>query len=297
MFQSLKEAIRACCGEGREILSRQPVYGGDINEAVCLHLSGGDKLFLKKNSIGNVGFFRAEEAGLAAIKATGAIPVPRIYGYGIDRKEGFSFLLMEYIEAHGKAGDYWQGMGRNLARMHLADTKGLSGDPDKAYGFPEDNYIGASSQVNRPAGTWIDFFREARLEPQIRMAGRNFNSGQRKKLISLLDQLDRLLIEPERPSLLHGDLWGGNVICGSDGQAWLIDPAVYVGHREADLAMTQLFGGFPASFYRAYEDQYPMDPGYEDRRDLYNLYHLLNHLNLFGRGYLASVVNILNRYI
>ena len=108
--------------------------------------------------------------------------------------------------------------------------------------------------------------------------------------------LDRYLVEPEKPSLVHGDLWSGNFITGSDGQAWLIDPAVYVGHAEADLAMTELFGGFHPRFYAAYREVNPLQPGYEQRRDLYNLYHLLNHLNLFGRGYLSSVLRILSRY-
>ena len=142
----------------------------------------------------------------------------------------------------------------------------------------------------------MDFFRDCRLIPQMEMAGRYFDSSHRADFRRLLDRLPDLLPEPKAPSLLHGDLWSGNFITGTDGRAWLIDPAVYVGHAEADLAMTELFGGFSDRFYAAYREVSPLDPGYRERRDLYNLYHLLNHLNLFGAGYLSSVMEIVRRY-
>lgn len=143
---------------------------------------------------------------------------------------------------------------------------------------------------------WITFFRERRLLPQIQMAQRYFDSGTRRKCDRLLEHLGDYLEEPAFPSLIHGDLWSGNAVCGPDGKAWILDPAVYVGHFEAELAMTELFGGYPAAFYGAYREMNLYDAGYRDRRDLYNLYHLLNHLNLFGFSYLNSVQNILNRY-
>lgn len=141
----------------------------------------------------------------------------------------------------------------------------------------------------------MEFFRDCRLEPQFQDAARYFDREDRKRIIRFLDHLDEILVEPEHPSLLHGDLWGGNVIAGNDGRAWLIDPAVYVGHAEADLAMTELFGGFPPAFYDAYKEVAPLRPGYERRRDVYNLYHILNHLNLFGRMYLPEVRHMISR--
>ena len=150
---------------------------------------------------------------------------------------------------------------------------------------------------NRLEKTWYRFFRDCRLEPQFSKAQHFFDAVTRKRFIRLLDHLEDFLIEPSHPSLLHGDLWSGNFITGNDGQAWLIDPAVYAGHAEADLAMTQLFGGFHPAFYSVYEQINPLQPGYERRRDLYNLYHLLNHLNLFGSGYLSSVLRVLNAYV
>ncbi len=135
------------------------------------------------------------------------------------------------------------------------------------------------------------------MEPQIKWADRYFDDSVRRKLGKLLDKLPEILIEPEKPALLHGDLWSGNYITGSDGRAWLIDPAVYIGHPEADIAMTELFGGFSGRFYGAYEEISPLAPGYSDRRNIYNLYHLLNHLNLFGGMYLMEVIETVERYV
>ena len=177
--------------------------------------------------------------------------------------------------------------------MHRADCRHLA----EGFGFPEDNYIGATPQKNTPMTRWVDFFRECRLLPQIKMADQYFDTNTRRLCAKLLDHLDSFLPEPEFPSLLHGDLWSGNSAPGPDGKAWIFDPAAYVGHHEAELAMTELFGRCPEEFYRAYSEITPIDSGYRDRRDLYNLYHLLNHLNLFGGSYLGSVQQILRRYV
>ena len=206
----------------------------------------------------------------------------------------------------------------------------------KFYGFPKDNFIGRTPQQNRmePAAesdkttgtdnstetgkeagsstfnktgqpffsSWIDFFRQNRLEVQFKKAEKNFSEGELKKITKLLDSLEKIIVEPEKPSLLHGDLWRGNLMCteqkgGKSQTPVLIDPAVYVGNREADIAMTELFGGFPEEFYQAYRASFPLEPGYEERRDLYNLYHLLNHLNLFGQSYLEPVLSIVDEYL
>ena len=190
---------------------------------------------------------------------------------------------------------YWEIFGRELAAMHLADTGALV--PEGGFGFGSNNFIGATKQINDRNKSWIAFFREARLEPQFKMAERSFDDAFLKAAIKLLDKVDEVLIEPVRPSILHGNLWSGNSMTGRDGKAILIDPACYVGHAEADLAMTELFGRLLAEFYRSYNEANRLQPGYGDRRDMYNLYHMLNHLNLFGSGYLGSVRQIVKKYV
>lgn len=294
-YVSIESALDSLFGSGIRITSMDRVSGGDINEAYRLTLTDGRRIFMKANRKENMPFFTAEAAGLAAIAGTGAIGTPGVLCVGTDEEgAGCSFLLMEWIEGNGRVKDYWEVFARQLAAMHRAETGGFA--VEGKFGFSNDNYIGANGQANRVCGSWIDFFRECRLEPQFRRASRYFDAGGRKKVTKLLERLDDFLVEPEHPSLLHGDLWSGNVMTGNDGKAWLIDPAVYVGHAEADLAMTELFGGFPQIFYDVYQEEAPMQPGYERRRDLYNLYHLLNHLNLFGRAYLPSVVRVVEKY-
>lgn len=294
-YNSLESAIESIFGNEVHIVKESYVGGGDINNAFCLSLSNGERLFLKSNSIANRSFFDTEEEGIQAIRSTGVIDTPDLLCKGIDKERNISFLIMDMIESAKPVKDYWEIFGSELAQMHLSDTKGLV--LDSVYGFKDDNYIGASKQINRPKESWIAFFRECRLEPQFKMAERYFDDGFIRNAISLMDKLDKILIEPVTPSLLHGDLWSGNIMTGSKGKAMLIDPAVYVGHAEADLAMTELFGSLPGAFYKAYEEVNPLQPGYKDRRDLYNLYHLLNHLNLFGSSYLYSVIHLIKKYI
>ncbi len=293
-FPSLETAIHTLFGEETEIETTSRISGGDINEAYGLTLTGGSRIFMKTNAKENLSFFTAEAAGLAAIAGTEAIGTPRILGAGTDEgRGGYSFLLLEFISGRSRSRDYWENFAVQLAAMHRAPTAGLV--PDGKYGFGSDNYIGRRRQINRAHESWIGFFRECRLEPQFQSAARYFDRDDWKKIGRFLDHIDEILVEPEYPSLLHGDLWSGNVIVGNDGSAWLIDPAVYVGHAEADIAMTELFGRFPPAFYDAYKNAAPLQPGYERRRDIYNLYHLLNHLNMFGRMYLPEVKHILGR--
>ena len=289
---SLEEAIDGIFGKDLQIVGKQQVYGGDINRTYRLTLSDGASVFMKSNTLNNLTFFEAEAKGLEALRQTDAIGVPKVFGIGTDQST--SFLLMEYLEAAPKIDGYWEVFGRELAALHRADTGHLADNGN--FGFPADNYIGATPQKNTPMTSWADFFRECRLLPQIRMADRYFDTKLRQLSAKLLDRLDGYLSEPEFPSLLHGDLWSGNAAPGPDGKAWIFDPAAYVGHYEAELAMTELFGRYPQEFYRAYSEINPIDVGYRDRRDLYNLYHLLNHLNLFGGSYLGSVRQILSRY-
>ena len=289
-FSSLRDALYSLFGA--DMKYSEPVSGGDINESYRLTLENGENVFMKMNLGASESFFKAEADGLRAIADTGAISVPSVICYGMDN--GRAFLLLELIESGRKKRDFWELFGRALAMMHFADTSlYVSGGK---YGFISDNYIGRSVQKNNPHSDWISFFRDCRLLPQFRMAEKYFDRSERASIIKFLDKLDTLLIEPDRPSLLHGDLWSGNFMTDRDGNAVLIDPAVYVGSAEVDIAMTQLFGGFDSHFYGAYMEAVPMQPGYSDRRDIYNLYHLLNHLNMFGASYFSSVKRIIERY-
>ncbi len=295
-FTSLGHALTSLFGAGIQAAGMERIAGGDINEAYKLALTDGSYVFLKMNKEKNAPFFAAEALGLWAIQETGAIGTPQVFGIGKGSIGGQrrSFLLMEYMEGKKPVRDSWEIFGRQLAAMHRAKTGRFA--PGGTFGFVQDNYIGAGSQKNDARDSWVEFFRDCRLEPQFRRAFPYFDAGERKKAGKLLEKMGDILAEPDYPSLLHGDLWAGNVITGNDGKVWLVDPAAYVGHAEADLAMTELFGGFPQAFYKAYQEAAPLQPGYQQRRDVYNLYHLLNHLNLFGQAYFSSVKRILERY-
>lgn len=294
-FTSLNTAISSIFGNNIRILHTSPVAGGDINEASRLELTDGNCVFMKANRRENLSFFTAEACGLEAIAETGEIGTPELLGYGTDEgRGGFSFLLLGWIRGERRIPRYWETFAHQLAALHRAPADGFV--DGGTYGFFQDNYIGARAQKNVARDSWVAFFRDCRLEPQIRSAEAYFGAGELKRMGWLLDHLGDFLVEPEKPSLLHGDLWSGNVMAGNDGKAWLIDPAVYVGHAEADIAMTELFGGFSQTFYSAYREVGLLQPDYGRRRDLYNLYQLLNHLNLFGRSYLSSVRRILDEY-
>ena len=309
-YNSLAQALVSLFGNNVAISETDRLSGGDINKAYALHLNNGKHIFMKANAKQNAAFFTAEAAGLSAIAKTGTIGTPEILCTGTDDGEdvGYSFLLLKYIDGGKKRADYWETLARNLAAMHNADTSGFfdyeveepshsHSQPQPQFGFFQDNFIGARPQSNTPNESWISFFRDQRLAPQFKDADSYFSPTDRTKITKLLDHLEDFLVEPEKPSLLHGDLWAGNVMCGPDGNAMLIDPACYVGHAEADLAMTELFGGFPIEFYEAYKEVYTLQAGYENRRDLYNLYQLLNHLNLFGPTYLGPVLSIVGEYV
>ena len=289
----LNEALKSKYGSEVFIERRIPVSGGDINRAYALELSDGTRAFMKANRKENADFFRAETEGLDAIRQTGTVRVPEVIAAGIDGDE--AFLLLENISSDSGSMKSSEELGTGLARMHMADTSSFV--DGGRFGFTNDNYIGAGKQINDTKDNWIEFFIECRLVPQFRRAESYFDRDERKKTDTFLNRIDRYISEPDYPSLLHGDLWAGNYLIDADGHPWLIDPAAYVGHAEADLAMTELFGGFDRTFYDAYRATAGIDPGYRDRKDLYNLYHLLNHLNLFGSGYLYSVKSIINRYV
>lgn len=296
-YSSLAKALVSLFGNSVAITETDRLSGGDINKAYALTLNTGDRIFMKANAKENADFFTAEAAGLSAIEKTGTIGTPQVLCSGTDDGEevGYSFLLLRYVKSAKARNDYFEVLGRSLAAMHNADTSPFL--PEKKFGFFQDNFIGKRKQKNTPSESWISFFREKRLLPQFEAADSFFSDSDRKLNTKLLDHLEDFLLEPEKPSLLHGDLWNGNVIPDQEGRAILIDPAASIGHAEADLAMTELFGGFSPAFYDAYREVRPLQPGYEKRRDLYNLYHLLNHLNMFGESYLTPVQSIVAEYV
>ena len=248
----------------------------------CLR-AGGESWFVKT---GEGAVLAAEADGLEALATTATVRVPRVE-VADGGREGF--LVTEWLELAGRSAQAGARFGEALARLHLAPAVG--------YGWPHHNFIGATPQFNTPTADWAGFFREQRLMFQLRLAAENGYRGRlQEQGAALAADLPRLFAgHLPRPSLLHGDLWGGNWGVLVDGGCAVFDPAVYHGDREADLAMTELFGGFGPEFYAAYRAHAPLDPGYRVRRDLYNLYHVLNHLNLFGGGYLGQALGLLER--
>lgn len=254
----------------------KPVSGGSINRAAKISTERGD-LFLKWNRSAPEDFFEKEAAGLRLLRnADSDIRVPEVVAERGADGERPGFLLMEYIEP-GSNGDSYK-FGEELAALH--------GNRAEKFGLEQDNYIGSLPQSNNRRGHWLSFFSEMRIEPQLKMAvdSGKLDSTSQKGWIGLLKRLDTIIPEC-KPSLLHGDLWSGNYIFDRQGRAVLIDPAVYYGHPEMDLSFSKMFGGFDASFYEGYRSVAPLEPDFEDRVPVYNLYPLLVHVNLFGGHY------------
>ncbi|MCG8480094.1 MAG: fructosamine kinase family protein [Spirochaetales bacterium] len=287
----LDRAVAAVAGDGVTIRGTRPVGGGDINEARLLELSDGRRLFLKRNALSLTDLFLEEVRGLLALAECRAVRVPRPLALFSDRTH--QHLVMEYIAPGARNGRFWATFGRALAQLHRAARS-------PRCGFFRDNYIGATRQTNDWSDDWYAFFAARRLVFQVRLArGRGLaDEWMERATLRLAERVPELLppLDDGEASLLHGDLWGGNTMADGEGNPVLIDPATYYGHREADVAMTQLFGGFPEAFFRAYDEAWPLPPGFAERRDIYNLYHLFNHLNLFGAGYAGSCKAILRRF-
>ncbi len=264
-----------------------PVGGGDINQAYCLEAGDGRRYFVKVNDAAQHAMFAAESAGLAEIAKTGTVRVPRPVAQGVAGP--LAFLALEFLELGG-SGDARQ-LGQQLAAMHRASAP--------HFGFGLDNTIGSTPQPNGWLQDWIEFWRTRRLGHQLRLAERNGHGARLQDLgARLLDALPAYFqgYAPQ-PSLLHGDLWGGNHAYLADGTPVIYDPAPYYGDREADLAMTELFGGYGPQFHRAYNAAWPLDAGYPVRKALYNLYHILNHANLFGGGYASQAEGMMQKLL
>lgn len=263
------------------------VGGGSINQTAWINLSDNRQLLIKWRLEKHVAAqFAAEKTGLELLQSTRTVRIPDVVAFN----DNPPFLALEWLGQGAKSAVVAEALGRGLADLHRVTGP--------HYGLDSDNFIGSTPQINQPADNWVSFFAEHRLGYQMELAGRNgYLLGQRKsRLAHLITRLDEWLPAHPPASLLHGDLWGGNWIVTTSKDPALIDPAVYYGHREADLAFTEVFGGFSPAFYRAYNTTWPLEPGYDNRKDLYNLYHLLNHLNLFGEGYGSSVDAILRQY-
>lgn len=272
-----------------------PVAGGDINQSWHIEVSRNQEeqattqhYFIKLNTSDRISMFAAEQAGLSAIAATHTIQAPQAITHGICGQH--SFLVMEYMPL-SSAGDA-SALGTQLAALHRCEAA--------QFGWHIDNTIGATPQHNSRSDDWISFWREQRLGFQLQLAAHNGHRGKMQTLgASLLDALPEFFIDYHpAPSLLHGDLWSGNYAFLRNGTPLIFDPATYYGDRETDIAMTELFGGFPAAFYTAYRAAYPLDNGYSRRRKpLYNLYHILNHANLFGGGYAQQAERMMQQLL
>ncbi len=286
----LPTAIQQKCREilGTDIHSTVPISGGDINKAMLLETDMG-RFFLKMNDSANAGsMFETEAAGLLMLADCGAIRIPDVIGYA--STAAGSFLLLEYIETGFRPDGFWGNFGVALAQLHRKSSP--------TFGFGHDNFIGSLPQQNCQHDDWPTFFIHERLLPQLAIAqqGNRLQSTDFQRFEQFFKRLPDLC-PTEPPALIHGDLWSGNFLCAANGKPVLIDPAATYSHREMDLAMSRLFGGFERPFYRSYEEAWPLAPGFEERLPVYQLYYLLVHVNLFGGGYLRSVREALGGFV
>ncbi len=272
---------------GSNINKIQSVSGGDISAAFLLQ-TNQNNYFLKVNSKPwALDMFKAEAKGLKAILNSNAIATPNVIAFNTFGNE--AFLLMDYVETKRASSTDLEIFGRQLAHLHLVTSN--------EFGFDDNNFIGSLHQSNKKHKTWNDFYIEERLITQLQLAEtRGLLKHSEILKTELMKNICNDYFKDIRPSLLHGDLWSGNYFISLGGMPILIDPAVYFGHSEVDIAMSKLFGGFGATFYQAYHEIIPEDEFTKNRIELYQLYYLLVHLNLFGRSYYGSVKSILNKY-
>ncbi|MDO9270721.1 MAG: fructosamine kinase family protein [Methylobacter sp.] len=287
-WQVIVQHIESATRQPFKLLRTQPLPGGDINAAYRLQAENVS-FFVKLNTPERLAMFEAEAAGLQALTQAQAIRVPKLVVCG--QTADHAFLVLEYIDLHNLNSRSEQLLGQQLAQLHL--------QKQAYFGWHRDNTIGSTTQVNSHYHDWITFWQEQRLGHQLTLAAAKGYSGRLQTLgEKLCTNLKPLFsgYQPQ-PALVHGDLWGGNVAADEQGNPVIYDPACYFGDRETDLAMTELFGGFSPTFYQAYQAVYPLDPGYARRKTLYNLYHILNHLNLFGQSYLHQAENMIDKLL
>jgi len=290
-FHEIESAISAATGQAFHIDKQQHVGGGDINTAMKI-TGSGQAYFLKLNRAQLLDMFEAEAAGLQDLAKADAVRVPEPVCTGVTGSQ--AFIVIEYLDISGRSRGSMSTFGEQLAQMHRYSSDRFG---PKQYGWHRDNTIGATPQINDWMDDWVSFWSEHRLGYQLELAARR---GMGSSAIDKGQRLREKLAEffqgyqPEA-SLLHGDLWSGNYGFIASGEAVIFDPATYYGDREADLAMTELFGGFGEQFYAAYNSRWPLDQGYAARKTLYNAYHILNHFNMFGGGYGSQAASMIER--
>ena len=285
-LQYVSEQISAARGEAFNARQQQTMAGGCINQAQLIS-DGDQQYFIKTNKRSMLAMFTSEAQALTEIAATQTVRVPQVIVAGEYAQQ--SFLVLENLPLGGRCN--MAMLGQQLAAMHQVTQP--------QFGWHQENVIGSTQQINTPMNDWVLFWQQYRLGFQLSLAEKNAYGGELQK------QGERLLADmavlfknyQPQPSLLHGDLWGGNAAGLTDGCPVIFDPALYYGDREADIAMTELFGGFSSDFYAAYKEAWPLDDGYKVRKTFYNIYHIINHLNLFGEGYYSQAVNMINRVL
>ena len=295
IWDKIEQEISTAKAQSFKLKKHSTVFGGDINQAYRVDGLFADKeesFFIKLNQKNLLDMFEAEAAGLAEIEKSQSIHVPHVICSGVADNQ--SFLILDNLNMSGGAintTDAATHLGQQLAAMHK--------NTSQQFGWSRNNTIGSTRQVNTHTDSWIEFWQKHRLGFQLDLAKQK---GCGESLIikgeELNSELDKFFVnyKPEA-SLLHGDLWSGNYSYLKNGEPVIFDPAVYYGDREADIAMTELFGGFPSEFYTAYNEAWPLDKGYQQRKKLYNLYHVLNHYNLFGSGYAMQAENMIEQLL
>ena len=285
MWDDIQQHIRDVTGTGFTLGDRQSVGGGSINQAYQIS-DTHHQYFVKLNQASKVAMFEAEARGLEDITQTHSIRVPKPLCWG--STSGHSYIVLEWLDLGYGNTQSWDIMGRQLAAMHqTVSTQG--------FGWCQNNTIGATPQLNPWTQDWGTFFTEHRIGYQLKLAqrrGRQFSRASR-----LLEIIPQRLSHQPQPSLVHGDLWSGNAMVTTTGKPIILDPAVYYGDREVDIAMSELFGGFPPAFYQGYQAVFPLEQGYKQRKTLYNLYHILNHFNLFGGSYASQAERMIDQVL
>ncbi len=286
-WQSIIQHIEQSTGKDFSVNHQQSVAGGSINSAFVLADDRNTRYFVKSNRTGRMSMFEAEAKGLGEMAASQSIRVPVPVCFGDDGAQ--SYIVLEYLDMTGRADQ--QLLGEQLAAMHRVTAE--------QFGWEIDNTIGATHQPNKKMHDWLEFWCEQRLGYQLKLAAENGYGGELQTLgEKLMTEMPKLFVGREViPSMLHGDLWGGNVAGLADGTPVIFDPAFYYGDREADIAMTYVFGGFGPDFYARYENAFPLDDGFAVRKTFYNIYHIINHLNMFGGGYHGQSITMLEQVL